>query len=214
MPQSHPTRDRRAPQGRPKRFLTQVPSNLTHNAPMEQNITRQLLEIARQEAASKEAEIQTLRSSLRYRVGGWMLEASPPGIRTLAVFWRLFLLYVALRRGQKPANKAAREPALSAVALRSSVLVLGTSVPAELQCLDRLWHTEDPKLMALRLDSGAIATTIIVRRSCSEVLRRIARVKLQGAEVLWWPEASPNIDPALIAYIRSHADECRDGPAT
>lgn len=176
---------------------------------METNIASRLLDIALQEAASKEAELQSLRNSLRYRVGGWMLEAFPLGRSTLVAAWRLIRLYVALRHGRGAANKLLAQLALPEESLRASTLVLGTAVPVAIQGADNLWHTTSAELMALRLDSGASAETLIVRVPDGMALRRIARARLQGTKVIWWPESSTVADPALISYIRTHADECR-----
>lgn len=177
---------------------------------MENDISSRFLDIARQEAASKEAELQSLRNSLRYRVGGWMLEAFPPGRRTIVVAWRLIRLYLALRRGRRAASKPQNQLVLPDESRSASTLVLGTAFPAAIQGEDHLWRTDNAQLMALRLDSGAFAKTLIVRVPDGVVMRRIERARLQGTKVVWWPESSTAADSALISYIRTHADECRD----
>lgn len=173
-----------------------------------------LLDIAREEAASKEAELQSLRNSLRYRVGGWILEAFPPGLRTFFVLWRLTKLYLIRLHGRGTTGKPRSNLVLSVEALQATTLMLGATLPDEVGNIDGFWSTENAELMALRLDSGPIAHTLILRRPSCSVLRRIARVKLGGAKVIWWPEVSVDPGTALVAHIRTHADQCRDEPAS
>ncbi len=176
---------------------------------MERNLQSYLLDIAREEAASKEAELHSLRNSLRYRVGGWMLEVLPPGRRTFVILWRLGKLYYTHLRGRRTLGNSSANISLPEEALCSTILVFGSAIPDEVASISGLWHTDSTKLMALRLDSGGRVTTLILRKPACEVLRRLARVKLDGTKVIWWPEASADFDPALVAHVRAHADECR-----
>ena len=177
---------------------------------MQRDLQAYLLEIAREETAAKDAELQGLRNSLRYRVGGWMLEAFPPGRRTIFVLGRLAKLYLARRHSGVSTGTTIGNLALPEDALRSTTLVLDYRGALKIDNKLELWRTDNARLMALRLDSGSIATTLILRQPASEILRRLARAKLGGAKVVWWPESSTAFDPALVAYIRAHADECRD----
>lgn len=177
---------------------------------MEPNLQSYLVDIAREEAASKEAEVQSLRNSLRYRIGGWVLEAFPPGRRTLVVLWRLATLYFARLRGRLVAGKHVEHLTLPEKALRSTTLVLGSAIPEEFGSNHGLWQTENSRLMALRLDSIEAATTLILCEPSKEVLRRLARARLDGTKVIWWPKTSADLDPALVSYIRANANECRD----
>lgn len=177
---------------------------------MEHNPRFYLLDIAREEAASKEAELHSLRNSLRYRVGGWVLEALPPGRRTLVVLWRIINLYLARLRGRATAKNDEANLVLPAEALQTTVLMFGASLPETAGKVDGVWITENAKLMALRLDSGSTANTLILRRPSSVVVRRIARAKLKGTKIIWWPEIPADLNPALVAHIQAHADECRD----
>jgi hypothetical protein len=174
------------------------------------NLQSYLLNIALEESASKEAELQSLRNSLRYRVGGWILEAFPPGRRTAGVLWRLIRLCCAWRRGKWSDTSARENLVLPVEARRSTTLVFGYTVPSELETERMLWRTNDPEFMARRLDSGAPANTLILRLPASPLLRRLERAKLAGTKVIWWPEASVDFEPALVNYVRGHADECRD----
>lgn len=184
-----------------------VPSQPTD---MERNLQSYLLDIAREEATSIETELHSLRNSLRYRVGGWMLEAFPPGGRTLVVLWRLVGLSLARLRGRGVAGNAGRDLVLPEVALQRMTLVLGPALPEEVAITDGIWRTDNAELMARRLDSGAPANTLILRLPASPLLRRLERAKLAGTKVIWWPEASVDFEPALVNYVRGHADECRD----
>lgn len=177
---------------------------------MEHNPRSYLLDIAREEAASKEAELHSLRNSLRYRVGGWVLEALPPGRRTLVVLWRIINLYLVRLRGRATAEIDAANLVLPVEALQTKTLMFGATLPEKAGKVDGVWSTENAKLMALRLDSGSAANTLILRRPSSVVVRRIARAKLQGTKIIWWPEISADLNPALVAHIRAQADECRD----
>lgn len=179
------------------------------NCRMKRHPHTYLLDIAREEAASKEAELQSLRNSLRYRVGGWVLEAFPPGRRTLVVLWRLARLCIARMRGRATAARASANLVLPEEALKSETLIHGSTVPEEMAGSGAVWRTDNAGLMALRLDAGPAATTLVVRRPSGEVLRRIARAKLDGTKVIWWLEDSTEAEPALVAYARAHAHECR-----
>jgi hypothetical protein len=169
-----------------------------------------LIDIAREEAASKEAELQSLHNSLRYRVGGWVLEGFPPGWRTFVVLWRLTRLGIARMRNRDVTAKASANLVLPEEALKSATLIHGATVPVEIADTGAVWRTDNSRLMALRLDAGPTANTLVVRLPAGEVLRRIARAKLDGTKVIWWPEDSADVEPALVAYARAHAHECRE----
>ena len=175
---------------------------------MKVNVQSYLLDIAQEEAASKEAELHSLRNSLRYRVGGWALELFPPGRRTFVVLWRLTRLCISHIRGRGAPGNLTENLVLPEEAREATTLVLGTTLPEGIA--GNVWRTDSAQLMALRLDSGPTASTLVMRLPASEVLRRIARAKLDGTDVIWWPEDSIEVESALVGYARGHAHECQE----
>lgn len=172
-----------------------------------------LVEVMRGEVASREGEIEALRTSLRYKVGGWVLEAFPPSRRTIALPVKLLRLFLR-RRNPRLRQHTAREAAPFSAEMRSaSTIVLGRNIPHVIEQENaNIWHTQDEALVARRLDMKGSAPGLLVLRSLSEpILRRLERARHTGWRVIWHPELEPAaLDPALEAYVRAHVDEIRD----
>jgi len=170
------------------------------------NCDAYLIEILREEVASREAELDALRGSLHYRVGGWALGAFPPGRGTIVFFARLLRLF--LQRRRKGASPTVTARGNNAAMLDASTIVFGRSVPSNFGS-DSVLHTDDPTLIAERLDKQDGKPGVLVIRTLSEaVLRRVARARRHGWRVVWHPEDDDSmLDPALAAYMRAQADE-------
>ena len=168
-----------------------------------------LVQVLREDLSSCEAELQLLRNSLRYRVGGWMLEALPFGPKTIAVIFRLLKLYAKRlildgRTGSAPSGFAKQ----SEVDGLSNFVVFGHSVPSGMP-EKGVWKTDDPHLICRRLDSSERCGTLVLRFPAQQVLRRLERARLAGWHVVWCPEVA-NFDGAvsMTRYASTHADEC------
>lgn len=172
-----------------------------------------LVEVLRGEVASREAEIEALRASLRFKVGGWVLEAFPPSRQTIALPVRLLRLFLRRRNPQLLQHTASEAAPFSAEMSSASTIVLGRNIPHPLEQENaNIWHTQDETLVARRLDmKGSVPGLLVLRGLSEQILRRLERARQTGWRVIWHPEAEPAaLDPALEAYIRAHVDEIRD----
>lgn len=170
-----------------------------------QYFTRFLNEALLEDLASREAELQDLRNSLRFRVGGIVLEAFPPSLRSFRAVWKLMRMYRS-RPGKK---EQIERGSLPNHAWRENVVTFGSSHLLDATEIDG-WICEDENLVVQRLDFGEKGT-LVIRRPTSMLARRLARVKLQGWRIVWWPENASDFDPALVEYIAGKADEIRKG---
>lgn len=171
-----------------------------------QSFSKYLNEALIEDLATREAELQDLRNSLRFRVGGIVLEAFPPSLRSFKAIWKLVRMYQN-RPGKKGRVERGKLPSH---ALQESVVIFGSSSFPDETEVDG-WVCEDENLVAQRLDLGEKGT-LVMRRPASMLARRLARVKLQGWRVIWWPEdGASDFDPALVEYIVGQADEVRKG---
>lgn len=173
------------------------------------NPEKYLLEATREDVASREAELQAVRSSLRYRVGGWVLEAMPLGRNTFLAFAKLVKVYFR-RRADASASVSSCLAAinLDEQKLLSPVVVLGGGCPATVNA-EGAWYTDDAEAVAKRLDLDRKVGTLVLRRPNVEVLRRLERSRQAGWHVIWCPEVeeSVHLEP-LIAYTKAHVDQC------
>lgn len=172
-----------------------------------------LVEVMRGEVASRDAEIEALRASLRYKVGGWVLEAFPPSRQTAALPVKLLRLFLRRRYPRLPQHTAKEVAPFSAGMRSASTIVLGRNIPHLLQQKNAdLWHTQDEALVARRLDmKGSVPGLLVLRCLSEQILRRLERARQTGWRVIWQPEVeSSELDPALEAYVRAHVDEIRD----
>ena len=170
-----------------------------------------LVEILREEIASRDAELDALRGSLRFQVGSWALEAFPPGRGTIVFFVRLLRLFLRRRTKRPVAAASNNHPGLNAMMTKASVVVFGHSIPPDIKA-DNIWLTQDADLVANRLDMKAGEPGLLIIRSLSEkILRRLERARRARWRVVWQPEDETSaLDPALAAYIHAHVDDMQD----
>jgi hypothetical protein len=164
------------------------------------------------EVASKEAEVQAVRRSLRYRIGEFAIEAWPPSYRTLAIIVRIS--YALLRRKVRNLdirlNDKASIPQFPLNGCRSSILVFGCQAPSTLENGD-VFSQSDPGSLSYVLDSGRAPGTLVIRIVDQAIVRRISRLRLEGWKVVWLPENEcDERDAALVAYLKTHVDDCAD----
>jgi hypothetical protein len=173
--------------------------------------TPYLTEILRCEVSSLEAEIQSVRNSLRFRVGGMVLQdLIPPSRRSpraIVALGRLVLARVR-RVGGLPAVRSRRtESALP----DADVIVLGR----RLDSLDGIgacqWATGDAEQVALRLDEESAPAVLVLRVAAPEVLRRLDRIRMKGWKTVWWPDDELGADAALVSFARAHCEEAVEG---
>lgn len=168
------------------------------------DVSKILLQMVREELVSCESEIDSLRKSLRCRLGGWVLEAFPPRPRTFAVLFRFFRFYLKLSRSGRTVAPV-MEKGLPIEAAHKSTIVFGENAPKGLEAKD-VWVTDLPDRFARRLDENGPVGTLIIRQAVPAVLRCLERARLGGWRVEWLPEFQGDADPAMVAYVRAHAD--------
>lgn len=144
--------------------------------------TRYLNELLREEIESVQADAQALRNSLRYRVGGVVLEAFPPSLHSFPALWRLVRLYRqrSSRLVNQPTVSSSVPVTLPEEALSATHLMLastGASTPGG-------WVTEHPHQLALRLDRGPAVAELTLRKAEVPVIRRLARLKALGVKIV------------------------------
>ncbi|WKD51454.1 hypothetical protein [Microbulbifer spongiae] len=172
------------------------------------NTRDHLLEVLREEIASCESELEGVRKSLRYKVGGWVIEAFPFGSNTISVCFKLARVYLSRIKKRSTAATSAF-PSKDSYHTRSlsKVVVLGSKLPTNL-CAKAAWCTEDVELLTRRLDQDNLGGILILRKPDIRVLKRVERLRLIGWYVIWSPQKESLLgSEALVAYIKSHADQ-------
>lgn len=167
-----------------------------------------LIEALREEIATREAELDALRSSVRFRLGGMILESFPPNRRALSAIGGIFRL--ALRRRDARANKS---PAKTADASdirfgEAAVIVFGYTIPSSIANMDAV-KTDSADIIGALLDEPHQEPRTLVMRILSEkIIRRVERARLAGWRVVWCPEnGESDIDDALSSYVQAHVDD-------
>jgi len=175
------------------------------------NIHVRLIDALRADLAAREEEVRRLRDSARYRAGGWLLAAWPPGRETLKLVPRLLRLFWGKSR------RAVKKPSIRKMLGTgdtfdaASVLVLGACEGGLPSLKAKAWQTDDVVSMARRLDAAKTPGTLILCRQDPEILRRLARLRMMGWQVFWHSACKKDEDdPALRAYLRAHALEYRE----
>jgi hypothetical protein len=172
-----------------------------------------LIEALKEDLNSREAEIASIRNSLRYRVGGWVLEAWPPGPRTLVIIARMLVAFVRLksRNGGNTGATVTSSPSVASAGRTVKALIFGYDVP-EGYASDFNVCLDDPAALMVLLDSDLPAGTLVLRLSDQAITRRVERLRLNGWRVVWWPEGPCTVEESPQAqYLSAHADECRAG---
>lgn len=172
-----------------------------------------LIEALKEDLNSREAEIDSIRNSLRYRVGGWVLEAWPPSHRTLFIMARMLVAFIRLKKRSNVGTRKSVNSTGSVVSTGQDVefVVFGRRVPEVYQGTHTICSGDPVALMAL-LDSDMRAGTLILRLADQALTRRVERLRLSGWRIVWWPEGAETgqMSPQ-VQYLAAHADECRAG---
>lgn len=168
-----------------------------------------LVQLLRADLASKEAEVASLRSSLRYRLGGWLIEAWPLSRRTLVNIIRLLIVFSRFNGRNRGTRRETQAPNLRAIAgADTPVLIFGEQALGD-YCRRSIFCSDDPVVLIQLLDKERPPGTLVVKLANEAIVRRLSRLRLNGWRVVWQPEGGINaIDAHLVAYLESHADEC------
>ena len=166
-----------------------------------------LRDVLHEELMSRDAELEAIRNSLRYRVGGWVLEALPLGPNTILACIKLLKLYFKRISKDSPDITI---PKSENTILMSPVVVFGRESPKGVEWED-VWCTLDATLVGERLDREGAAGTLVLRNANVQVLRRLQRSRNLGWYVIWYPEEKESVSmnlKALTDYAKAHADKC------
>jgi hypothetical protein len=153
------------------------------------------------------AEADSLRASIRYRLGDLLLQGFPLSWRSLKVIPKFFFLYRTYKRGGSVGGvfkPLASVIPSEAYACRNLMLSGENHIAAA-----DVWCTADAAALAARLDARA-PCQLTLRFVTESIARRLGRLKMQGCHIIWWPEVEQTDSP-LESYVRALADEHRVG---
>lgn len=172
----------------------------------------QIIELLRAESEGARSEVEALRASLRYRLGDLLLQVLPLSWRSLYILPRLLMFYRTYKRNRMKveSNKLYEAASQISIDLKCSCLIFAQSV-AETEWDRGACRTDDSAVVQARLDAGPLSR-LVLGKVDEQIVRRLGRLKLQGCEIIWCPEA-PETDSAIEHYVRALADECRYGDA-
>ena len=178
------------------------------NTFMSQHDSRDLLKyLLLAELDQARAELDSLRASIRYRLGDLILQGVPLSWRSVRILPRIFSLYRTYRRNG--AGRVAVRRFVSQVppgALTSQKFLLSRTSG---KTAEDIWYTADAVELSSRLDIGPV-TQLTLRFVTESIARRLGRLKMQGCHIIWWPEVEQTDSP-LESYVRALADEHRVG---
>lgn len=163
-----------------------------------------LIELLREDVKETEQELNSLRSSLRYQVGDTVLKALPLSVQSFRVLPRLFELYRSHGKANSFNDKKISD--MNSV-IQKSLSFDELGLGKGFKNAPQLWTTTDAELMALRLRSAVPVTSIVLRTLSVTVVRQLARYKLAGTKIVWWPDPNAQHSADLEAYIVALADQ-------
>lgn len=169
-----------------------------------------LIRLLQEEAESARIEVSAIRNSLRYRVGGFAVQAFPPSLRSLRPLSQLIRLFLLRRKDAQPVKAVS---SLSLVVNMQAPLWMLSSAHELDSENTSVWITDNVGLLVQCADKTTETKTLVLRVLSTAVLQRIARLQLQGWHIIWDPQLDVEHDAAMTAYIVSSANEYRLGGA-
>jgi len=165
-----------------------------------------LIRLLQEEAAQAQAEVRSIRNSLRYRAGSLLVEAFPPSRRSFSVVRALLRLFVEQARRGRTKGVGIATAMVPEAALAADFLMLipssGTADPS----LNGAWVTTDAALLAAVMDAVQVPGTVLLQQLDQVVLRRLGRWQALGGRVNWQPLPGEVYSPALLGYLQSLLD--------
>lgn len=171
---------------------------------MEKVCADYLIEALREEVISRESEIEAIRKSLRFKVGGFFLEAAPLSFNSISIFLTLLRLYFRTKGRYKRESVLRSAPSDSDSSEGGAVLVFGRECPSLIEHRDSICF-ENAKYISVLIDSGFRDQTLVLRNTDQEILRRLKRAQMLGWHIIWCPHRGEEA-PARASYVRAHAD--------
>lgn len=172
-----------------------------------------LIRLLQEEVESARADASAVRNSVRYRVGGLVIQALPPSVKSLRALRQLIQLLLARRKSS---------PITGSAALITADLAVNNQAPKWVLSLANdndggnagIWVTNNAQLLAEHADKTAEPKILVLRELSTVVVRRIARLQLQGWHIVWHPQPHTEYDAAMLGYVVSIADEYYTGEPT
>lgn len=167
-----------------------------------------LVTVLQEEIASLENELESMRESFRYQAGRLLVEGlTSPGRRSVPALVALMRLVRQKRRKTRGGVSVA--PALE-MESAADVLVFGTGIPPGHRLGKRVRAEADPARLAAMIERAARPSTLVLRHASARVLRHLEAWRLQGWQVIWWPELVEIENTSLLEYARRHCDRVVD----
>lgn len=169
-----------------------------------------LIEVMRENVLSLEAELEAVRNSVRFKIGGWVMQALPPGIQTVRLVWKLGIYYL---RGKKRASAEKTKNEISCSPfnghmIQKPIIVFGTDLPKVYNNY-KVWFERDANLIAEFLDTCDFVGVLVLNKTDHRLLRRIERIRNLGWKIIWYPTRCQKGRGYVgrVAYVCSHADQ-------
>lgn len=166
-----------------------------------------LIRLLQEEAESAREDAMAVRNSVRYRIGGLVIQALPPSIQSFRILKQLFMLFLNRRSSNPSAEHAADSHSVKS---KVSKWVFSSFKGEDEEGLD-VWVTSNYQLLAEHADKTDGPKIFVLRELSTAVVRRIARLQLQGWHIVWHPQPHTEYDAAMLDYVLSIANECRTG---
>lgn len=167
-----------------------------------ENNHQYLIRLLQEEVAQSHAELQKIRSSVRYRAGSLLVEMFPPTRHTFSTLRCLLrLLFNQARDGG--ARTVATSNPLPESALVAETLVFSCPSRLPKKSQPSFWFTTDAVQLAAVMDEFRRPGKLVLQQLDEAVLRRLARWQLQGGSIEWQPSPEQVHSPAMLGYLQS-----------
>lgn len=164
-----------------------------------------LIRLLQEEAAQSNAEVENIRNSLRYRVGGLLVEAFPPSLRSFTAIRGLLRLFIQQTRSGR-SSAAVSTSVVSETTLMANTFVFAASASVVDRLQAGVWATTDAAQLAAAMDYVRHPGTLVLQQLDQAVLRRLGRWQALGGLIEWQPLPGEQYAPALLGYLQALVD--------
>lgn len=177
-------------------FALALESSLTTNY-------QYLIRLLQEETAQTQAELDSIRNSLRYRAGSLLVEAFPPSRRSFSALRGLLCLFLQQVRSDQAVSTTSSLGRLPEAALNAETLVFTDSASIVGGQHVGAWITSDAFQLAAVLDETQRPGILVLQQLDQIVLRRLGRWQALGGRVVWQPLPGEAYPPVLLGYLQS-----------
>lgn len=164
------------------------------------SVDEALIQLLRAEVESSRAEADSVRSSIRYRLGDVLLQALPLSFRSVRVVPKLMALLLTyrrnVRRGRQGAAGLSKVATVPADALSCQHVVFNPALSFS-RVVDGVWQTNDKVSLVARLEAAPLAR-LELHAVTEPIARRLARLQWQGTHV----DCHDTADDPLVQYAQ------------